>query len=364
MEQKSCFIIMPFSKMVHGSKELGKDDVDYIYQHVIKKAVEEYCIDGKAVFKDVRRFDSNFGSIIDGIVGNLNDADIVIADLTGKNPNVMYELGVRHALKRGTVVITQNKDELPSDLRDYMCIEYVFSDTTTQQPKFYEAFKTALHETLDKILTGNRADSPVLNYLNGKGKFWREDEVKRLKQLIIVTEYINDQFNLLSGVINSIEALSENRDFVIQKWHGYLEAHFSNLQGALQDVNIPFENIGLYEVLQAAKATMVDVNKRTAFPAIMTGMDALFGEKDRAALENMKIKIFEARIINHFKLLTADYETISIREVFSEDGDFADEFIGGLQEYIEKKTEEFGLKESDIDQLLNLESEESIENPD
>ena len=103
MKYKSCFILMPFTK----TDNLNQKDLDYIYNHMLKKAVEEYKIKGKKYFQNVDRFSNKVGSIISGIVNNLNSSDLVIADLTGLNHNVMYELGVRHALRRGTIIISQ-----------------------------------------------------------------------------------------------------------------------------------------------------------------------------------------------------------------------------------------------------------------
>ena len=50
-------------------------------------------------------------------MSGISDADLVVADLTGLNANVMYEVGVAHALRKPTLVVTQEIDELPFDLR-------------------------------------------------------------------------------------------------------------------------------------------------------------------------------------------------------------------------------------------------------
>lgn len=92
MEIRSCFILMPFSK----TDTLNQADLDCIYSDMLKRAVEEYVVDGKKYFGHVERFNTKVGSIISGIVNNLNNAELVIAVLTGLHPNVMYQLGVRH----------------------------------------------------------------------------------------------------------------------------------------------------------------------------------------------------------------------------------------------------------------------------
>ena len=55
---------------------------------------------------------------------NILRADLIIADLTGRNPNVFYELGYAHALHKNTVLITQSIDDVPFDLRHRQMIKY------------------------------------------------------------------------------------------------------------------------------------------------------------------------------------------------------------------------------------------------
>jgi len=63
-------------------------------------------------------------NIIEDIVNGIVNADLIIADLTGTNPNVFYELGIAHGLGIPTVLIAQDIEELPFDLSAYKTIEY------------------------------------------------------------------------------------------------------------------------------------------------------------------------------------------------------------------------------------------------
>ena len=103
-----CFVLMPFG---------GYFD-DY-YEHIIKKAV-------KAAGLDALRGDEIFStrSIISDIWQQIWRARIVIADVTGRNPNVNYELGLCHSLSVPTILITQNIDDVPFDYRHRRCIPY------------------------------------------------------------------------------------------------------------------------------------------------------------------------------------------------------------------------------------------------
>jgi len=64
------------------------------------------------------------GSIITQIFDSLNSAEVVIADLTDRNANVFYELGVRHTLRDATILIAQRLEDVPFDLRQQAIIVY------------------------------------------------------------------------------------------------------------------------------------------------------------------------------------------------------------------------------------------------
>lgn len=110
---------MPFS----GIKDVcTEEDWTVIYETLLRPAAESA---GYAC----RRSRPTTGNIIRDIVNYLADADAVIADLTGQNANVFYELGIRHATRsiRGrSILITQRKKDVPSDLRDYAYHVYDF----------------------------------------------------------------------------------------------------------------------------------------------------------------------------------------------------------------------------------------------
>jgi nucleoside 2-deoxyribosyltransferase len=102
------------------------------------------------------------GNIIKLVLDDLNRADLVIADLTDRNPNVFYELGVRHALRDHTVLIAQTLDHVPFDLRPYSVIVY---DWTTDSGR--QEFAKKLRSALDQMKQRpSAATSPVREYLD------------------------------------------------------------------------------------------------------------------------------------------------------------------------------------------------------
>jgi hypothetical protein len=92
---------------------------DDIYKFGIKKACEDcgaYC----------ERVDEQIfvESMIERIYNQISKADIIIADMTGRNANVFYEVGYAHALGKTVIMLTQEADDIPFDLKHYQHIIY------------------------------------------------------------------------------------------------------------------------------------------------------------------------------------------------------------------------------------------------
>jgi nucleoside 2-deoxyribosyltransferase len=105
---KDAFVIMPFD-----------EEFEDLYEDKIEPTLADHGYEvNKADSLETQR------NIIQDIVNGIEDADLIIADLTGTNPNVFYELGIAHGLGIPTVLIAQDIDELPFDLEAYKTIEY------------------------------------------------------------------------------------------------------------------------------------------------------------------------------------------------------------------------------------------------
>lgn len=98
---------------------------------------------------DISRADDldNQQNIIKDIVVGIAEADIIIADLTGLNPNVFYELGIAHTMDKKTIIITQNIDELPFDIRSYRANQY--SLKFNKIPSFMKDMEKLLNGAID-----------------------------------------------------------------------------------------------------------------------------------------------------------------------------------------------------------------------
>ncbi len=90
-----------------------------IYEDIVKPNVVSLGL-------KITRADEIFGTrpIMQDIWEAVFQSSVIIADVTGKNPNVLYEVGLSHALGKPTVMLTQNIDDVPFDLRHFRCILY------------------------------------------------------------------------------------------------------------------------------------------------------------------------------------------------------------------------------------------------
>ena len=109
--QKQCFVLMPFTQRLYE-----------VYTDVYKMVCEQNELRSWRVDEISRP-----GSISRDIVEGILDADVVIADLTGRNLNVFYELGIAHATGNKTIMTCQSLEDVPFDIQSYRVIIYEHS---------------------------------------------------------------------------------------------------------------------------------------------------------------------------------------------------------------------------------------------
>ena len=92
---------------------------DELYQEEIKPAIESVGLTSVRIDQLVA-----LGPLISTLWQHIQDARCVIADLSGKNPNVFYELGLAHAAGKPTVILSQSVEDVPFDLQHMRIIRY------------------------------------------------------------------------------------------------------------------------------------------------------------------------------------------------------------------------------------------------
>ena len=123
------------------------DEFRQIFDHVIQPALEQ---NGLVAVKaeDIYQPGSILGQVWDAI----RTAEVIIADVSGKNPNVIYELGLCYGLRRCPILLVRDPAELPFNLRNLRYIEYEDS------AKGAAALKVRLSAAVEQFLSAVRAE--------------------------------------------------------------------------------------------------------------------------------------------------------------------------------------------------------------
>lgn len=116
--KKKCFVLSP----IGAEESVERRAADMVLKHLIVKAL------GSAF--DVERADdsTNPGSITPTIVAGILEADLIVADLSGLNPNVFYELAIAHGYAKPTVHIQKAGEPPPFDVKDMRIVSYNTAD--------------------------------------------------------------------------------------------------------------------------------------------------------------------------------------------------------------------------------------------
>jgi hypothetical protein len=161
-ERKTCFVAIGFGEKTDF--ETGRKlDLTKTFENLIKPVFDELNIDC------FRAIEKKHSGIIDVPMYQwLFKADIVVADISTLNPNAIYELGVRHALRPyTTIVISENKVKNPFDLNHVLITSYEHLGTDIGYSEVL-SFRAKLKELVQTILAKDekeRRDSPIYTFL-------------------------------------------------------------------------------------------------------------------------------------------------------------------------------------------------------
>lgn len=144
VESDYCFVLMPFSDF---------NDIQSVYENHIKPIIENKCELRCERADDIH----DISGVMQSVWESINRARIIIAEMTGKNQNVFYELGIAHTLGKPVIMITQSIDYIPFDLKHLRCIVYEY------KPGKINKLEIALEKTVSRVLSSTfSSPSPKL----------------------------------------------------------------------------------------------------------------------------------------------------------------------------------------------------------
>ena len=129
--QNRCFVAMPFLPLFERQ-----------YERVIRPAVETaglVCVRGDEVYTKPL--------IVQDVWASIRRSRLVVAELSGRNPNVMYEVGLAHAIGKPIVLLTRNEDDVPFDLK---ALRYIYYDT--DNPDWGPDLRAELGRAIERVL--------------------------------------------------------------------------------------------------------------------------------------------------------------------------------------------------------------------
>ena len=231
-----CFTIMPFGGWF-----------DTYYDAIYRPAIE-------AAGLVPRRADDLYrpSAIVHDVWNLTKSAKIVLAELTGKNPNVFYELGLAHALARPAILVTQTEDDVPYDLRALRVLVY-----DRNQPDWGADLGNRIEASIKEILS-----SPTEAVLPS---FLQVDDSHKLSVTATEKELISlrqDVDLLKRGAFSpAVSRVSERRRLEERLAELGSQAHATAALNALQDERERDEALASY--IEFSKSPLLP-NPRTA----------------------------------------------------------------------------------------------------
>ena len=227
-----CFVIMPFAA-----------EFTEVYNQVQEAA--QAAMPGEDVVCNHLRDVKSAGSITDDIVSSLREAAFCIADVTGNNPNVMWETGYAMALGKPTILIGQDVEKLPFDLRVHRILPYSHPDLS----RLGKELAVAIKQTLSRY--DIKANFPVPDPIKGDSPTiavtgsMEGDPVRVSRRIEAILEpYIDRDATWFCGSVGAVDEaaliyLSSKKERLVVV--AYNRFDFSDASRRLvQDKKIPF----------------------------------------------------------------------------------------------------------------------------
>jgi hypothetical protein len=197
---KKCFVVSPIGPPASEIRERS----DKVFEFLLKPILNELGYD--AIRADMI---NHPGSITLQVVEHLVNDELIIADLTGCNPNVLYELAVRHTIGKPFIQIMNSNEKLPFDIGQNRTIFFDHNELAST-----EKFKKSLREQIASVEKDpDNVSDPVSNFL-------ALQEIKVSK---------NPASQITADVYERLEKYSENfqtiQNGIEELLHGFTKAN-------------------------------------------------------------------------------------------------------------------------------------------
>ena len=191
-EKRRCFVVSAF-----GSSQDEKRQHKQVLRHLVQKV-----LGGR--FRVIRADEiDDEGLITNQIIEHLIDDELVVADLTGLNPNVFYEVAVRHAVRKPIVHLISTGQDIPFDVANMRTVPYALDD-----PDALEVAQAELDRKVQAIEENDWRAAP--NPISAARDVWllqgsEQPEVREAGDLLAAMGEVRDEVRALGRRVQSVE---------------------------------------------------------------------------------------------------------------------------------------------------------------
>jgi hypothetical protein len=244
---EECFIITPIG--APGSEIFSKAMglIDAVIDPVLSKM-------GMRAMPANRMQD--LGSINKQLIKRVIEDRLVIANLTGLNPNVMYELAIRHGARKPVIIMAEEGTRLPFDINDQRTIFY--SDTYSGVEKAKEELRLKINFAIED----DTPDNPIYSYLDSAKLFREMDNDNPLKLILEKVEELTARSSSTNDrmYLNSSKSYSEikNTKGGVFTFKGNFDTSYLHKEHPKAGVSITTIN---YEIRKAIEMFLMPYSK-------------------------------------------------------------------------------------------------------
>lgn len=209
---KVCFVIMGFGKKTDYNT--GKTfNLDQTYKNIIQPAV------ATAGYECVRADEIQDSGIIDkSMYALLIQAELVIADISTYNPNAIYELGIRHAVKPfSTIILKEREGKIPFDLDHTRIFQYHHQGDDIGVDEASRC-QSELVSLIKKVTQHQQIDSPLYEYLNDV----IPPKLPEEEYIAIIKDLADKEKHIFAITANALEQMKSNQ--FIEATNGWKKA--------------------------------------------------------------------------------------------------------------------------------------------
>lgn len=191
-----CFVISPIGDP--GSPT--RNHMDMVFKYIIKPALLEAGYEDDNIYRSDH--DDDPGLITDRMIESIAKDKLVVAVLTEMNPNVFYELGIRHTFQKPAINLVASGTKLPFDTNDQRTISYEINSCASHEDAIEQLYRAAKKIDEDDFQVSN----PVTHYKDFQKLRESEDPIERTiaaqGTLLVVLQnqlkYLTDQISKIT----------------------------------------------------------------------------------------------------------------------------------------------------------------------